>query len=145
MVICPECNAKIDLKYIRQSMRNKNISKSELGQWIHDKMPNDFYWLDIDGIVYKKATKILRIIEEKKPGQELKPSQLLVLKNLAIAIDYLVEQNIVSIGSGVFVLWTTQVWGTISQMTSSGDCTEKLILSKNQFENFVSGQELVQT
>lgn len=85
--------------------RDNDVSHSEFGQWIHDWMPRDFYSLDIDQLTYKRKTNILRILEEKCPGQNLKKSQKAVFPFLQKAIEILVACKLLAKGSGVFIVW----------------------------------------
>lgn len=97
---CPECNSEFDFP------RDKDISHSEFGQWIHDEIPRNFDWIDIDGVSRKSKTGIIRIVEEKRFGQELKGSQKRILSRLALGIEHLAKSGYAKYGSGVFVIYT---------------------------------------
>lgn len=97
---CPDCGARL----IHQVSRGQNESSSAYGQHIHDDHPVDFHWADIDGVVYKLDTGIMRIIEHKPVGGALRDSQRAILPLLAGCIDILVDQDVLHPDSGVFVV-----------------------------------------
>lgn len=121
-----------------KKIRDPNVSNSDLGQWIHDNLPVTMFFIDLDGVVYKKKTGILRIIEQKQPGQALKPSQRVILSFFATAVDLLIAQNIIGKRSGVWVLWGEPPYAsvTIQKIPSS----EQHTLTHQQFIQFVSGE-----
>jgi len=53
---CPVCEDRM----IHQSNRGKDESSSAYGQHIHDDYRPMFFWADIDGIIFKRATQIMR-------------------------------------------------------------------------------------
>ena len=104
---CPDCGDTM----IHQNNRQEHESSSEFGQYIHDRGERDpvwrqIYWLDVDGIVYKKKTKVLRIIEHKNRGGSIRDSQETVLPLLAKAVQLLVATRVVHHESGVFVAYS---------------------------------------
>lgn len=73
----------------------------------------EFNFLDGDEVLlrypslpihYARSTKILRIIESKKPGEDLRRSQREVLPLLASALFLGVQGGIFAEGSGVFII-----------------------------------------
>lgn len=134
---CPHCNAEFDMP------RDPNISHSAFGQWIKDNIPNTFFWADVDGISYKRATRILRVIEEKQPGQELKDSQKKILPLLAKGIDYLISLGIVHEQSGVFIIHTESpyITATVSQIYDSGTEGPKFTIQRDELKSFIAGLE----
>lgn len=97
---CPECNDRL----IHQTNRGPNESSSAFGQFIHDAFPNSFWWIDVDGMIYKKATRILRVIEHKPVGGQLRPSQQFLLPMIATCIRILIALRLVHEQSGVFLV-----------------------------------------
>lgn len=85
--------------------RDPDVSSSELGQYIHDNYPVHFYFADIDGAIYKKATRMKRVLECKRPGQPLKASQKWLLEDVAKEIGRQIELGLISPESGVFGVW----------------------------------------
>lgn len=86
---------------------------SALSKFCDEQLPGDFHLLDGDEVLlryssqsisYAKATAILRVIESKAPGEELRRSQRDVFPLLASAIRFAVEHGILADGSGVFIL-----------------------------------------
>lgn len=98
--VCPSCGDKL----IHQHNRSINESSSSYGQHIHNDHGNEFYWADVDGIIYKLATGILRMVEHKPIGGTLRPSQIRILPLMAAALDVLVAEDVLHPDSGVFVV-----------------------------------------
>lgn len=120
--------------------RDPNKSNSELGQHVFENLPHEMYFIDIDGVVYKLANHILRIIEQKQPGQKLKPSQRVILPLLAIAIKYLVENKIVHLESGVFIAETAKPFTTALVKQIGGDFCA--VMDKDTFDKFMVGKPI---
>lgn len=120
--------------------RDPEKSNSELGQHVHDHLPHEMYFIDIDGVVYKNATHILRVVEQKQPGQQLKPSQKVILPLLAKAIEYLVSIKVVHPESGVFVAETEKPFSIATVRKIGG--TFSATMDKNTFDNFLLGKPL---
>lgn len=131
---CAECGSPLE---------SPSVSHSELGQWIHDNFPNTFYWMDLDGVIYKRATKILRIVEWKHRGQRLKSSQNTVLPLLAKGIDFLKTCNLISSESGVFVVWSCPPFKSALVRRISDD--EGIELSEFELKLFVTGMSMKTT
>lgn len=104
---CPDCGDAL----IHQSNRQEHESSSEFGQYMHDRGEMDsrwrqMYWLDVDGIVYKKRTKVLRIIEHKNRSGDIRDSQETVLPLLAKSVQLLIATQVIHPQSGVFVAYS---------------------------------------
>lgn len=97
---CPYCGEAL----IHQLNRGGSESSSAYGQHIFDDYDNDFFWADVDGVIFKYATRIMRIIEHKPLGGALRPSQRTILPMLADALDKLVVEGTLDPQSGVFVV-----------------------------------------
>lgn len=85
-------------------IRDPSRSSSELGQMVKETLPRTMFFMDVDGVVYKKATRILRVIEQKQPGQQLKPSQETIFPMFARMIAREIEDGLLDSQSGVFVM-----------------------------------------
>ena len=99
-IVCPDCGDEL----IHQSKRRGGESSSALGQHVFDTLGKDFYFCDIDGVVYKVAHQLMRIIEHKPVGKELKGSQLHILPLLAEGVSHLISSGSLHERSGVFVV-----------------------------------------
>ncbi len=123
--------------------RDPNISHSAFGQWIKDNLPNTFFWADIDGISFKRATRILRVIEEKRFGQELKDSQKKILPLLARGVDCLISSGIVHEESGVFIIHTESPYtmATVSKIYASGVEGPRFTIQRDEIKSFIAGLE----
>ncbi len=117
-----------------------DVSHSEFGQWIHDYFPNTFYCMDIDAIVYRRKTKVLRILEWKKSWQKLKASQRCILSLLARAVKHLIALNLVSCQSGVFLVLTDPPFEKAIVVQINGSWRKEL--AGGQWRKFVAGQIL---
>lgn len=84
--------------------KTKDQSASKIGQWVHDNEPMEHDGIDIDHVVWKSARRCLRIIEEKLPGEDVRPSQQRMLPLLARLIELGKQDGILSADSGVHVL-----------------------------------------
>lgn len=98
---CPECGDRL----IHQNNRGMHESSSGYGQYLHDKHGNVFWLMDIDLIIYKRATKILRIGEQKPLRGSPRPSQRFLLPLLAVGLKTLVMVGVLHRQSGVFVIF----------------------------------------
>jgi len=86
---CPECGDRL----IHQGNRGWRESSSAYGQHMHDDRSHNHYFMDLDGVIYKRETRILRIIECKKPGQSLKKSEETVFNFLCHIMKYAMSGN----------------------------------------------------
>lgn len=86
---------------------------SPLSQYCAEHLPGDFHFLDGDEvlfshhsqpIVYARESGVLRIIESKAPGEDIRRSQRETLPMLAGALDLAVESGLLATTSGVYVL-----------------------------------------
>lgn len=143
---CVECGGKL----IHQDSKKSDESSSALGQHVHDSYPTTFYFMDIDAAIYKRATRILRIVEHKNPDQVVRPSQRAVLPMLSLAVQGMVQANLVHPESGVFVLWSEGSFDTasVSRVTHDGnlDWTDKanaVQIEANLLQPFLTGQSLL--
>lgn len=84
--------------------KNKDQSASKIGQFVHDHQPMQHDGIDIDYVAWKSARNCLRIIEEKLPGEDVRPSQKRMLPLLAKLIELGKEAGLLADDSGVFVL-----------------------------------------
>ena len=92
---------------IHQNARTGHESSSALGQHIHDTYPKVFDWMDVDGVIFKKSKKLMRIVEHKEPGKTLSESQKRILPILAIGIQVAKDRNLLHPRSGVYVVWSS--------------------------------------
>ena len=132
--ICPECGDKL----IHQTKRTYQESSSAYGQHIYDDYPHTFYYCDIDGAQYKNATRVLRILEHKRPGQQIKPSEKTILGLLQKGIDTLIPAGIVHPDSGVYIVRSEPPWETAEiQSIKTGMI---YILSGESLSKFETGE-----
>lgn len=125
---CDECPACGD-RLIHQRYRRSDESSSAFGQWIHDTFPNTFYHADVDSAIFKRATAILRVLEVKKHGQPLKPSQTAVLPILASGVAVHIAAGELDPVSGVFKVETDEPFdsgGRVAQVRPVLDRGERL-------------------
>lgn len=99
---CPHCKDKL----IHQNNRGPRESSSGLGQHVFDRIDHVMDLVDIDLVVFKRATRLLRIIEAKPPGGELGIAQRFVMPIIALAIRVLAGIGELHRDSGVYVLET---------------------------------------
>lgn len=97
---CATCGDRL----IHQGNRRSHESSSAYGQHIHDDHPKTFHWADIDGVIYKLDTGILRVVEHKPVGGFIRDSQRAILPLLAGCVDILVDQGVLHPESGVFIV-----------------------------------------
>lgn len=105
---CPYCGGAL----IHQDKRGNGESSSAYGQHIHDDHENSFFWADVDGVIYKFATRIMRIIEHKPVDGSLSKSQRTILPLLAAALDVLVAEDVLDPDSGVFLVQSDPPYDT---------------------------------
>lgn len=117
-----------------------NISSSDLGQYIHDTYPVEFYFADIDGAIFKKSTKIKRVFECKSPGQRLKPSQAWLLQDISKQLEEQIKSGEISPESGVFIVWGDPPFDVI-EVCRIGE-QESVVLHGRRKDNFLRGLPL---
>lgn len=119
---CPTCGDLL----IHQTNRRSNESSSGYGQYVQDRYPRNFNFMDVDGIVHKRATGILRLIEHKQLGRPLKRSQREVLPLLARMVDDYVTRGVLPTQSGVFLVRELEEgYGGKCEITRFGEAGEK--------------------
>jgi hypothetical protein len=101
---CPTSTCACGDRLIHQTRRGKDESSSAYGQHVHEDHPKTFHWADVDGVLYKLDTGIMRIIEHKPIGQGISDSQRAILPLLAGCVDILVDQGVLHPESGVFIV-----------------------------------------
>jgi hypothetical protein len=99
---CPDCGDTL----IHQTNRGPHESSSAFGQFVHDRVGIEMFWLDVDGASFKKKTLILRMIEHKPRGGSLSSGQNTVLPLLAKSLQLLAATGLVHEQSGVFVVYS---------------------------------------
>lgn len=99
---CPDCGDAL----IHQSNRGPNESSSAFGQFVHDNVGIEMFWLDVDGVSFKNKTLMLRMVEHKPRGGSLSKSQQTVLPLLAKSVQLLAATGLVHDQSGVFVIYS---------------------------------------
>jgi hypothetical protein len=98
-----------DLPFL-DGRKGPDESTNAVGQIVHDHLPRNFNWVDDDTVrdsfdIHARSTRILRRIEHKLPGDDLKRSQREVYLLYAEAIGALAGRGRVdAVESGVFVL-----------------------------------------
>lgn len=95
--------------------RLRGVPSSQLSEFadsFYREFP-DFHFIDADHVVFSHAalpmafareTRILRLIESKNLGEEVRRSQRETLPVLAACLDLGVKHGVVKRGSGVFVV-----------------------------------------
>jgi len=140
---CPECGDRL----IHQASRGRDESSSALGQHIHDEYPNVFDWMDIDGVIYKRSKRLLRLIEHKDPGRPLSSSQSRVLPILAMGLKSLIDDGHLHERSGVYVTWSSAPFGTasVAQVMPANPLTmgSAVAMGPAEFEMFKTGEVVV--
>jgi hypothetical protein len=87
-----------------QWVKGRHQSGSRIGQYQHDHLPNTFTAVDVDNVVYKRSTNILRVFEEKLSHESMKPAQLELLQKVARMVKHEVLVRHLAVGSGVWLL-----------------------------------------
>ena len=145
MTLCPypPSYCRCGDQLIHNSARGPHESSSAFGQHIHDHYPTTFYCSDIDAAILKQSTHILRVIEHKEPGREIKPSQSAILSLLAIGIDVLTNVHYLNPQSGAFAVWSSPPFATGTVGRIAADSHYRLIdrsdLSAVAFDQFKTG------
>lgn len=97
---CPDCGDRL----IHQLNRGPHESSSAFGQYVHDHVDKGVYWADIDGVIYKVDTRVLRIIEHKTRDGSLSKGQESILPLLGMGIRSLAANELVHPQSGIYVV-----------------------------------------
>lgn len=137
---CPDCGDTL----IHLSNRGKDESSSEFGQFVHDHISIEMFWLDVDGVSFKRKTSILRIIEHKPRRGSLSNGQREVLPLLAKALQLLAGTGLIHEQSGVFVVYSDhphdtadveQIPGWKSRLT-----WPKREITEDRWHDFIKGE-----
>ena len=143
VVSCESCGDAM----VHQSKRRSTESSSAYGQHIFDDYTHSFFFCDVDGVVYKRDTRILRVIEHKLPSKKLKPSQTTILSLFADAVASMIRDGNVDAQSGVFVINITDPWETglvteirdKSKMEKGVRCLDRGYLTGDRLRAFETG------
>jgi len=115
--------------------KGSDESASRVGQFCHDYLPRTFDCVDVDCVIYKRATGMTRILEEKLPGEKISKAQVHVLPKLAQLIELAVRGKLLPSGSGVFVVWHANVNSRISEADDDDDVViQKVPTNKYELE-----------
>jgi hypothetical protein len=144
-IVCRGCGDRM----IHQSNRQAHESSSRFGQWIHDEFGRTFYAADIDLVVFKKQTRILRVLEHKPTGGSLSEGQKRILSLAAIAVKVLALTRMIDSESGVFVVWA-DMWSDASMESwpkfidvKEHDGHFSARLEGEEMAKFLSGEHLI--
>jgi hypothetical protein len=107
---CPECGDRL----IHQLNRGPHESSSAFGQYVHDHIDKGVYWADVDGVIYKVGTRVLRVIEHKTRSGNLSKGQEAILPLLGMGIRSLAANELVHPQSGVYVVQSSPPFDTAS-------------------------------
>lgn len=88
---------------MKTTVRDRSYLRNPLKRLIHDEAPHKMHLTDVDAALYRLSSRILRIVECKHRGEELRRSQRDILPLLALLIEKGIQLGTVSRGSGVFV------------------------------------------
>jgi hypothetical protein len=131
-------------RLIHAERRGWHESSSELGQHVHDHLPRDFDWVDIDAGIYTRRHRLLRIVEHKLPGGNLSRAQMDILPLMADAIYLLAKAGRIHPHSGVFRTAGFAPFRElhVSRITSLGDLLNVGRLSGPALKGFLTGEIL---
>lgn len=137
---CANCGDKL----IHQTKRTMHESSSVLGQHIHDSYPNQFDFMDLDGIVFKQSTGRLRIIEHKPVGSVIRGSQKRLLPMLARMLDLAKCQDMVHPMSSVLQLTGNPPFDKGANVTrfNPDGTTTYADFDKRQVDNLLQGRPI---
>lgn len=74
---------------IHRGKRSVHESASYLGQIVYGLLPRVFTWNDIDGNLYRREIRLLRLFEHKSPGQRMKHGQRELLTLWARILEHM--------------------------------------------------------
>lgn len=139
---CSECGDVL----IHQSNRGPHESSSAFGQYVHDRLGNEMYWLDVDGVIYKKKTQILRIIEHKPHLGRPSDSQKYVLPLIAKAVQLLSATGLIHKQSGVFYVFSDHPHEVVLVEQVKGWSLRSVMaarqMSGTEWRSFLLGEEI---
>jgi hypothetical protein len=93
-------------------------SASRTGQYCHDQLPRTFDCVDLDAVIYKRSGSLMRILEEKLPGESISLAQSNVLPKFAMLIELGIRGKQLRDDSGVFIVW---YHSPMSRVCDAGD------------------------
>jgi hypothetical protein len=82
---CTSCQRLL----IHKGSRSIYESASYFGQIVHNLLPPEFTFCDIDGALYRRSIRLLRFFEHKSAGQHRKAPQQELLSLLARVVEHL--------------------------------------------------------
>lgn len=92
---------------------------SHLSRFCAEQLPGDFHFMDLDEVlfrhsslpvVYARESGVLRAIESKLPGEQIRRSQRETLPLVAAGVGLLVKSGLLAQGSGAFVVEGEPPW-----------------------------------
>lgn len=89
---------------LHRGVRSQHESSSHFGQIVHNIMPVQFTFIDVDAAIYRERIGLLRIIEHKSPGQHQHERQRQLLEHLALVIEDARPHFDMHADSGVFLV-----------------------------------------
>lgn len=136
---CQQCGQPITHNGERHGIR---VAASKWSGYLNQTYPNEFWVTDIDAVIAKAETRIVRVTEHKEPGQALKASQKHVLPKIAFGIESLVMLGVLAPSSGVFVVYSTSTdfeFGHVSRVRPNGTESQAVLLSGDAWAAFCQG------
>ncbi len=84
-------------------VKKREYLRNPLKREIHDNAPHVMHLTDIDAVLYRKRSRIMRIVECKYRNEPLRKSQQDILPVLADCIKLAINTGIIAQGSGVYL------------------------------------------
>lgn len=120
--------------------------------YVATALPLDFYYQDIDGSMFKRDTRILRVIEAKWNREAVTNGQKTQLPIYAAMVEWAVERQMLAQTSGVFIVRAIDdSWDrvTVTRVLPNPDLAYKLsssvILEGNVARAFQGAREMEST
>ena len=86
------------------SMHNPDRSNSVLTAWIARWRPENFFLLDLDAVVIKRSTDVVRFIEYKHPEEPVRDSQKELFDLLSRWLRFDIDRDRIRASSGCYVV-----------------------------------------
>jgi hypothetical protein len=88
---------------LRTDIRDRSKFR-EFNLWVNDACSHEMYFMDGDGIAYRRHNRTLRLFEYKHPGETLSKGEGCILPIFSALIRLGVKSGRLSSGSGAYVI-----------------------------------------
>jgi len=126
---------------LKSEIRSREAIGKDFNLWVHDFCSHEMDFIDLDGVMFKKSRKLLRLFEAKHLGEPLKSSQTRIFPILSGMLSYASGIGLLDADSGLFVIRGNPPYDEGAEVYD-WSASSKIALSRRQLVAFVDGEDL---